>query len=636
MVSTRQILERYWGHKDFRPGQEDIINSVLSGKDTLALLPTGGGKSICFQVPALAKDGLCLVISPLIALMNDQVQNLQKKGIKAMAISSAMSWHEIRIAFSNCINGNYKFLYLSPERLETEVFMKNLHDLNVSMIAVDEAHCISQWGYDFRPSYLKIAKLREFIPDVPIIALTASATNKVISDIQQKLLFKKENVFKSSFERKNIHYIVQYEEDKIGRLFSVCNKIKGSGIVYVRNRRKTFEIAQLLNQENIKADFYHAGLTADVRMQKQSDWINNKTRVIVATNAFGMGIDKPDVRFVVHLDLPDSLEAYFQEAGRGGRDGKVAYAVLLFQKNDASNLEEAVENSFPSFDEIKLSYQAIANYYQIAVGAGLGMAVDFDLDLICNNYQLKPFTVFNSVRFLEKEGYVSFQDNSFEPSKVMLLLNKEDLYSFEVKQPKFEKIIKALLRTYSGLFEQHAYINEFVIAKRLAIGRDEVEELLKRLHKLEVVEYVPKSQLPKIVFTANRVEAKHLTFLPENYKHLKEVAKEKAQSVIRYASEKNICRNRLLLTYFDEINIEDCGNCDVCLKRKKDLRKHEAGDLNEQILNVLHGRAYKLDDLISLFYRVDKELVVDTINELIESNEIEIDSDKNLKLRTGN
>lgn len=633
MASIHQILEKYWGHKAFRPGQEGIINSVLENKDTLALLPTGGGKSICFQVPTMAKDGLCLVISPLIALMNDQVQNLQKKGIRAMAISSSMSWHEIRVAFSNCINGNFKFLYLSPERLETEVFLKNLHDLNISMIAVDEAHCVSQWGYDFRPSYLKIAKLREYVPNVPIIALTASATNKVINDIQEKLLFKKENVFKSSFERKNIHYIVQYEEDKIGRLFSICNKVKGTGIVYVRNRRKTFEIAQLLTQHGFQSDFYHAGLTADERQRKQSDWINNKTRIIVSTNAFGMGIDKPDVRFVVHLDLPDSLEAYFQEAGRGGRDGKVAYAALLFQENDANQLLENLENSFPSFDEIKQAYQAIANYYQVASGAGLGMSFDFDLDAICNNYQLKPFTVFNAVRFLEKEGYFSFQDNSFEPSKVMMLMNKDDLYNFEVRSPKFEKLLKALLRNYGGLFEQHAYINEFQLAQRLAIGRDEVEDQLKRLCKLEVIEYVPKSQLPKIVFTANRIDSKNLVFLPENYKRLKDVAKERVEAVVRYVQEKNVCRNRLLLAYFDETDINDCGNCDVCLKRKRESRNNEFGDINLQILNVLHGRPYKLDDLVSVFYHFEKEIIVDAINELIEENKIEIDKERILKLR---
>ncbi|HEY1038518.1 MAG TPA: ATP-dependent DNA helicase RecQ [Bacteroidia bacterium] len=633
MANTLEILARYWRHTAFRPGQEDIINSVLNGHDTLALLPTGGGKSICFQVPALAKDGLCLVISPLIALMNDQVANLKSKGIKAMAITSAMNWHEIRIAFGNCINGNYKFLYISPERLQTEVFLKNLQDLNISMIAVDEAHCISQWGYDFRPSYMKIAELREHLPKVPVIALTASATEKVIEDIQLRLEFKKANVFKSTFARRNLHYIVQQEEDKIGRLFSICKRIEGTGIVYVRNRRKTVEISEILKQNGIKADYYHAGLKAEQRQAKQNDWINNQTRIIVSTNAFGMGIDKPDVRFVVHLDLPDSLEAYFQEAGRGGRDGNVSYAALLFQQLDAEQLRQSVEQSFPSFEEIRQSYQAIANYFQIAVGAGEGMSFDFDLDVICNNYKLKPSVVFNSLRFLEKEGYIALQDGGFEQSKVMLLLDKQELYNFEIKHPKFEKVLKGLMRNYGGLFEQHAYINEFILAKRLLISIPELEDQLRRLTKLEVLEYIPKSQLPKLIFTTSRVDGKNLQLLPENYKLLKKVAIERSESVIRYATEKNICRNRLLLTYFDEINIEDCGNCDVCLKNKRTNHHIELQSLSTQVLNVLHNHPHKLDDLVSLFYRFDKALVVEAINELAEANEIDIDKNKMVKLK---
>lgn len=634
MADLNDILARYWGYRSFRPGQEEIVKSALEGNDTLALLPTGGGKSICFQVPAMVIPGLCLVISPLIALMNDQVENLARRGIKAMAITSAMSWHEIRIAFSNCINGNYKFLYVSPERLQTEVFMKNLHDLSVSLIAVDEAHCISQWGYDFRPSYLKIAELRDSIPNIPVIALTASATEKVIQDIQDKLHFRngKTNVFKNSFARKNLHYIVQYEEDKIGRLFSVCEKVKGTGIVYVRNRRKTVETAQILHEHGISADYYHAGLSSDERKQKQADWINNKTRVIVATNAFGMGIDKPEVRFVVHLDLPDSLEAYFQEAGRGGRDGKTAYALLLFHQMDAEHLLQSIELSFPAFDEIKQSYSAIANYCQVAVGAGLGMSYEFDLDAISANYKLKPATVFNAVRFLEKEGYLSYQDNSFEQSKVMMMYNKEDLYNFEIKHPKFERVLKALLRNYGGVFEHHVYINENLLAKRVMLRKEELVEQLQRLHKLEVIEYIPKSQLPLVVFTTNRIDSRKLEFLPENYKLLKKAAEERAGAVIRYAKERNVCRNRMLLAYFDETNIEDCGNCDVCLKKKRELRSMEMGSLTTQLLNVLHNHPHKLDELISLFYRHEKELVVDAINELAEANEIEITKDKLVRL----
>jgi len=628
--NTHEILKKYWGHNSFRPGQEAIIQSILNNKDTLALLPTGGGKSICFQVPGMAIDGMCLVISPLIALMNDQVQNLTKKGIKAMAITSAMNWNEIRIAFGLCINENYKFLYLSPERLHTEVFLKNIHELNIKLIAVDESHCISQWGYDFRPSYLKVARLREHLPKVPIIALTASATNKVIEDIQDKLAFKNGGVFKSSFERKNLHYIVQIEEDKINRLFSICKKIQGTGVVYVRNRKKTVEISYLLNQNGYSADFYHAGLTADERHHKQQHWIAGKTRIIVATNAFGMGIDKPDVRFVVHLDLPDSLEAYFQEAGRGGRDGKVAYAVLLFHPNDARQLLENTEKSFPPIDEIKQSYQAIANYYQIAVGSGFGLVVDFDLEAICSNYNLNALSVFNSIRFLEKENYLSYQDHSYEPYKLMLLMNKNDLYNFEIKYQKFERIIKTLLRNYGGLFEQHVFINEYQLAKKLLIGKDEVEELLKRLHKMDVLEYIPKSQLPKILFTYNRIDAKQLEFKPENYRKLKEIALKRAHSVINYAEGNTICRNRQLLIYFDEKNIFDCGNCDVCLERKKSERSTFLNDLNTQIVNIILQKPMNLKDVISVFYRYEKSVVIDSINELIEQQVLKIDQDKTI------
>jgi ATP-dependent DNA helicase RecQ len=632
-ATIHEILKKYWGHSSFRPGQEAIIQSVLKNRDTLALLPTGGGKSICFQVPAMVNDGLCLVVSPLIALMNDQVQNLKKKGIKAMAITSAMSWNEIRVAFGMCINENYKFLYLSPERLQTDIFLKNIHDLNIGMIAVDESHCISQWGYDFRPSYLKIARVRELLPKVPIIALTASATNQVIEDIQQKLIFKNAAVFKSSFERKNLHYIVQQEEDKINRLLSICKKINGTGVVYVRNRKKTVEISYLLNQNEFTADYYHAGLTADERHHKQHNWISGKTRIIVATNAFGMGIDKPDVRFVVHLDLPDSLEAYFQEAGRGGRDGKVAYAVLLFQQNDARQLLENTEKSFPPIDEIKQTYQAIANYYQIAIGSGFGLSVDFDLEAICANYHLNALSVFNSIRFLEKENYLSYQDHSYEPSKLMLLMNKNDLYNFEIKYPKFERIIKSLLRNYGGLFDHYVFINEYQLAKKLMIGKDEVDEQLKRLHKMDVLEYIPKSQLPKLIFTYNRIDAKQLEFKPENYRMLKEIALKRAHSVIKYVNENNSCRNRQLLIYFDEKNVYDCGNCDVCLERKKSDRSSVLNDLNTQIVNMILQKPLSIQDLISVFYRYDKSVVIDLINQLIEQHVLEINESKMLFCR---
>jgi ATP-dependent DNA helicase RecQ len=399
MSKNLEILEKYWGFKNFRPLQEEIINAVLNGKDTLALLPTGGGKSICFQVPAMLKEGICIVVSPLIALMKDQVDNLLNKGIKAIAITSSMHKREIDIALDNCIHGNIKFLYLSPERLETEIVQVRLQKMNISLIAIDEAHCISQWGYDFRPSYLKIELLRELLPKTPVLALTATATKEVVKDIQEKLHFKKENVFQESFERKNVAYIVLNEEDKLARLLKLATNVKGTGIVYVRNRKTTQDIANYLISNQLSADFYHAGLDTKTREQKQNNWIQNKTRIIVCTNAFGMGIDKPDVRFVAHIDLPDSLEAYFQEAGRAGRDGKKSFAVLLYNASDKINLERNIELNFPTIDEIRQTYQALANYYQIATGAGLGTTYNFDITAFCDNYKLQAITVFNSLKF---------------------------------------------------------------------------------------------------------------------------------------------------------------------------------------------------------------------------------------------
>lgn len=423
-MNIHNILAKYWGYHSFRPLQEEIITSVLQGNDTLALLPTGGGKSVCFQVPALVQEGVCIVISPLIALMKDQVDNLQKKGISAIAITSAMHKREIDIAFDNCVYGNIKFLYLSPERLITPIAQARIQKMKVSLIAVDEAHCISQWGYDFRPSYLEIAKLRELQPKVPVLALTATATPEVVKDIQEKLRFKKANVLQKSFERKNLAYVVIGEEDKLSRLLKVVNNVGGTGVVYVRNRKKTQEVAAFLQKNKIPADFYHAGLTPGERSQKQDSWIKNKTRVIVATNAFGMGIDKPDVRFVVHLDLPDSLEAYFQEAGRAGRDEGKAYAVMLYNEADINDLKSNVEMSFPSVEEIRQTYQALANYYQLAVGSGEGAAFDFDISELCRNYKLEPVTVFNSIRFLEKEGYISATEAVYQPSRINFTLNK--------------------------------------------------------------------------------------------------------------------------------------------------------------------------------------------------------------------
>ncbi len=630
---AEDILQRYWGHASFRPLQKEIIASVLDGNDTLALLPTGGGKSVCFQVPALMQSGLCLIISPLIALMQDQVENLNKKGIRAMAITSAMSRTELDVAFNNCVHGHYKFLYVSPERLKTDLFKAKLPALNVKLIAVDEAHCISQWGYDFRPSYLEIAALREYLPLVPVIAVTASATREVVEDIQKKLQFKRPNIFRASFERKNLNYIVQQEEDKTNRLLKICNNVKGTGIVYVRNRRRTQEIAQFLITQGIPSDFYHAGILPEQRMLKQSAWITNKIRVIVATNAFGMGIDKPDVRFVVHLDLPDSLEAYFQEAGRGGRDGKTAYATILMQDADIIQLQENLNNSFPGPAEMKQVYQAIANYYQVAVGSGLGLSVDFNMEELCEKYNLKQQLVFNSIRFLEKEGYLSLSDASFEPARIHIPVHKEDLYNFQVKNEKYDNLIKSLLRSYGGVMEQFVAMNEYQLAKRCGCAVSELQKQLTRLHELEMVYYVPRRQFPRLNFTANRIDAKHLYFSKENYELLKDQAQKRVTSVIQYVNESRICRSRQLLKYFNEDEFEDCEHCDVCLRRKKKLRSLNVQEVEVQIAKLLQARSYRLDELVSSLYRYDKSIVMDTINQMTDDGKLEQNNQQYLKIR---
>lgn len=627
MSSIHQILKKYWGYDNFRPLQEDIIVSTLNKKDTLALLPTGGGKSICFQVPALAMEGLCLVVSPLIALMKDQVENLQKKGIRAIAITSAMSFREIDIALDNAIHGNFKFLYISPERLHNELFLARLSKMNVSLLAIDEAHCISQWGYDFRPSYLRIAEIREKLPNVPVLALTATATPEVVKDIQEKLHFKKENVLQKSFERKNLAYMVLYEEDKLNRLISICNKIPGTAVVYARNRKKTQEIALFLRKNNISADFYHAGLSALERNKKQEEWINNKTRIMVATNAFGMGIDKPDVRFVVHMDLPDNLEAYFQEAGRGGRDEKKAYGILLYSQNDRLELERNFENSFPTIEQIRNTYQAICNYFQLAIGAGEGVSFDFDIHEVCTRYNLNPLTVFNSLKFLEREGYLATSESVYHSSKIHIKVNKEDLYKFEVANRIYEPIIKLLLRSYGGLFDYFVPINEQEIAKRLKTEKSIVEKQLEELKKLDLIDYEASTDLPQITFLQERKDASKLNISPENYSLLKERAKKRIEWVLHYTESRHICRSRILLSYFGEKNAQDCGQCDVCIEKKKSGLSQKQFDeiYNEiiQLLSTINVTPSELKDKLSKFKESE---YIKVLQFMIEQNKIKLNS----------
>ncbi|MBL7920678.1 MAG: RecQ family ATP-dependent DNA helicase [Bacteroidia bacterium] len=614
----QQVLKKYWGYDSFRPMQEDIVLSVLEKRDTLALLPTGGGKSLCFQVPGIIMGGTTLVISPLISLMNDQVQNLKNKGISAVAISAAMNFKEIDVALNNAALGHVQFLYLSPERIQNEEFRQKLAYLPITLIAVDEAHCISQWGYDFRPSYLKVAELRSYFTDVPIIALTASATKFVVEDIQLQLQFRDQNVFHQSFARKNLRYVVQQEEDKITRLLKLVANIGGSGVVYVRNRKKTEELARILQSKKISALAYHAGLKFDDRETIQDQWINNQIQVICATNAFGMGIDKPDVRFVVHMDLPESLEAYFQEAGRGGRDGKIAYSTIFYTTADQLRLIDNFRFAFPDLDYIKQTYQAVCNYFQVAINSGQGLSVDFDLDKICNSYNLLPVLVYNSIKFLEKENYLSFLDAGFEPSKVLMLGNKEELYSFQIKNPKYEPVLKTLLRSYGGLFENYVFINEKDLAYRVKTNAAELTEQLKFLDKQGLLSYVPQSNLPKLIFVQDRVNTKFLEFNPENYQKLKQRYLERINAVIDYTKEDKICRQVQLLMYFNEFNYSDCGHCDVCInKRPKDYEK-----VRKKILDVLKAQAMSLEDLKEKMTSFNDDTWIKAFNELVDDGNI--------------
>ena len=625
-------LKKHWGYDSFRPLQQDIIEAVLNNKDTLALLPTGGGKSICFQIPGLVIGGTCLVISPLIALMNDQVQNLKSKGISAVAITSSMNAKEIDIALNNAAFGHVQFLYVSPERVENETFRQRLSYLPIGLIAIDEAHCISQWGYDFRPSYLKIAELREYFPNVNVIAVTASATKEVVEDIQLKLNFKNQSVFRQSFERKNIRYVVQLEENKYERLLKVVHNIGGSGIIYVRNRKKTEEICKWLIQNKISASFYHAGINANDRALVQQNWIDNKSQVMVATNAFGMGIDKPDVRFVVHLDLPESLEAYFQEAGRGGRDEKTAYAVLLCNNNDVVNLKEQYEKKTPTVEEIKQCYQAIFNFYQIPVESGEGLTVSFDMDEVARNYNLKAVTIFNAIKCLEKEGYFSFLDGGIEPSKVMMIMGKEDLYSFQVKFSKYEPLLKVLLRSYGGIYEQYSIIKEKDVAYRAKISEHELTIQLDNLHKQGVISFIPQTSLPKLIFLQNRINLKFESIRLINYPILKEKALKRISSVENYVTEKKICRSRLLLSYFNETDFNDCQFCDVCIEKYKRNLETDEG-LIENINIELTHQSLSLQELSSKFQSVNSKRLNNLINKLIDDDVLLIDSDKHIQIK---
>ena len=622
-ASYLAILKQYWGYDSFRGIQEDIIRSIGEGHDTLGLMPTGGGKSITFQVPALAMDGLCLVITPLIALMKDQVQHLRQRGIKALAIYAGMNREEIVTTLENCIFGNYKFLYVSPERLDTELFRTKLRRMKICMITVDESHCISQWGYDFRPAYLKIAEIRDLLPDVPVLALTATATPEVVKDIQAQLHFNKGKVFRMSFERENLAYVVRRTENKADELLHILRRQPGSAIVYVRNRRRTKEIATLLQEADIQADFYHAGLDDATRDIRQQRWQRGESRVIVATNAFGMGIDKPDVRLVIHMDLPDSIEAYFQEAGRAGRDGEKAYAVILYAKSDRTTLLKRIPDNFPQKDYIKDVYEHLQYYYQMAMGDGQGCVKEFDIEDFCRKFKYFPVPVDSALRILTRAGYLEYTDEQDNASRLLFTLRRDELYKLKEMGDEMDLLIQTVLRSYTGLFTDYTFIDEESLATRTGLTRNRVYELLLHLSRLHIASYIPRKKTPYIIYTRGRVDTKQLHIPPQAYEERKTRYEKRINAMLDYVANDTICRSRLLLHYFGEKNEHNCGVCDTCLHYRTRHAKEEPTDqeLETGIIRLLEEQAMT-PAMVAGRLAEDKDRVAKALRQLLEKERI--------------
>lgn len=630
MENYNQILYKYWGFAEFRPLQKEIISSVSQGRDTLGLMPTGGGKSITFQIFSLSRKGICVVITPLIALMKDQVQNLNSRGIKALKIHSGMSGHEIKFTLDSAVWGDYKFLYISPERINSDYFREKLMKMDVNLIVVDEAHCISQWGYDFRPSYMNIVSLRELLPGITFLALTATATPRVVKDIQEKLRFKTNNVLSVSFQRENLSYLVRQKEDKLGYLFETLKKVKSSGVIYVRSRKATREIASELRKQGISADFYHAGLSTSVRNMKQDEWLAGKTAVIIATNAFGMGIDKPDVRFVVHVDPPDSLEAYFQEAGRAGRDGKKAVASLLFGNADKIRLKKYVTVAFPGIESIKRVYEALCNHLQIAVGFGKGQIFGFNLRQFSHTFKFQVAMVYSSLKILQRDGYLEFTEEVDNPSRVYFLVSRDDLYKFQVANATFDDFIKLLLRSYTGLFTGYVIIDEEMLARRAGIAQDVVYSFLKHLRKAGVIDYVPRKQTPYIFFSKERISQDRLKISKENYDLRKKDFLTRVEAVIHYATTTTRCRSQMLLEYFGETDSPACGTCDVCqAMTNSGLTSFEFNLISSQVEKLLQEPCTYEKLLIN--FKDNREKSMEVLNWLLDNRKIIYRIDRKLE-----
>lgn len=631
MNHLQQTLQKHWGHTSFRPLQEEIIRSVLSGKDTLALLPTGGGKSICFQVPALVQEGLCLVVTPLIALMKDQTEQLKKRDITALSVFSGMSWREIDMTLDRCVFDKVKFLYVSPERLKTEMFLERVKKMKVNLIAVDEAHCISQWGYDFRPSYLEIAELRSLLPGIPVLALTATATEKVVGDIQEKLLFPESNVFRKSFVRKNLSYSCFLEEDKERRLLKILRNVPGAALVYMRSRKKTQQIASFLRTNHIDCGSYHAGLSYQERTEAQDNWLSGSVRVMAATNAFGMGIDKADVRAVVHMDIPESIEAYYQEAGRAGRDEKKSYAVLLFSPGDVRDIEKKNKENHPEISAIKRVYQALANYYKIAVGSSEFASFDFELEDFCDIYRLKKREVHTVLKILQRENFIELNESFHVPSRILFSLQSTALYEYQVQQPQHDGLIKLILRMYGGeSFINFVTISEKKISDAMRWTENELEKRLTSMQQNGVLTYLKKKDKPQLTFLTPRLDAAILPLNAGLLQERKRTEQENTNAILNYCKQETRCRTLVLVEYFGEVNDQECGICDVCLAKKKKASLPDRDKYKNEIREKIRAKAYRPDELSLFFSNMDAILPV--IREMIDLRELEYNEEGKLRL----